>query len=398
MRVLTTVLVLMVTAAAAAGQGPSKEVFPSGAGLPFSAAVKADGLIYVAGMLATGANNQIVAGGIKAQTQQVLDNIAATLKTAGSSLSNAASVYVYLRNPADFAAMNEVYRTAWPKDPPARTTVVIAGLALPDALIEMSMVAVPSGAERVVVHPSGWMAASNPYSYGIKSGNTLFLAGLVSRNGKDNAMVSGDMATQTKTVLENAGAILTAAGMSYADVVSGRVFITDAAKFQDMNTVYRTYFPKDPPARATVQAALTAPELVVEITMVAVKNPSRTAITTPNADGSPGKPSPNLSSAIRVGRRLYVAGTLGNTPATKGDVKAQTAETLARIGRTLTAAGFDWSHVVDAIVYLPDMTRFEEMNAVYREVITKDFPARATVGVPLMSADGLVEIMVTAVK
>jgi 2-iminobutanoate/2-iminopropanoate deaminase len=132
--------------------------------------------------------------------------------------------------------------------------------------------------------------------------------------------------------------------------------------------------------------------------MVAVKDPSRTAITTPNADGSPGKPSPNLSSAIRVGRRLYVAGTLGNTPATKGGVNAQTAETLARIGRTLTAAGFDWSHVVDAIVYLPDMTRFEEMNAAYREAIAKDFPARATVGVPLMSADGLVEIMVTAVK
>jgi 2-iminobutanoate/2-iminopropanoate deaminase len=147
-----------------------------------------------------------------------------------------------------------------------------------------------------------------------------------------------------------------------------------------------------------VKAALTAPDLLVEITLVAVKDASRTAITTPNADGTPGKPNPNLSSAIRAGNRLYLAGMLGNTADTKGDVKAQTAETLARIGRTLKAAGYDWSHVVDGIVYLPQMSRFDEMNAAYREVFTKDFPARATVGTDLMGADGLVEIMFTAVK
>ncbi len=50
---------------------------------------------------------------------------APTLKTAGSSLANAASITVYLKNQSDFAAMNEVYRTYWTKDPPARTTVVV---------------------------------------------------------------------------------------------------------------------------------------------------------------------------------------------------------------------------------------------------------------------------------
>jgi enamine deaminase RidA (YjgF/YER057c/UK114 family) len=79
-------------------------------------------------------------------------------------------------------------------------------------------------------------------------------------------------------------------------------------------------------------------------------------------------------------------------------VKAQTTETLARIGRTLTAAGFEWKDVVDAVVYLPDMARFADMNLAYREVFTKDFPARATIGAGLMNPDGLVEIMFTAVK
>jgi len=186
--------------------------------------------------------------------------------------------------------------------------------------------------------------------------------------------------------------------MSYADVVSARVFLTDDSTFQAMNTAYRTYFPSSPPARATVKAGLTNPDYVVEIAMVAVKDAGRKAITTPNADGTAGTANPNLSAAIHVGNRLYVAGLTGNTATNKGDVKAQTAEVLARAGRTLKAAGFDWSDVVDGVVYLPDMGRFQDMNAAYREVLTKDFPARATVGTGLMGADAAVEIMFTAVK
>jgi enamine deaminase RidA (YjgF/YER057c/UK114 family) len=295
--------------------------------------------------------------------------------------------------------MNEVYSTHWTKDPPARTTVVVTQpLANPDGLVEISMVAVPNGGERVVIHPSDWIKSPSPYSYGIKSGNTLFLAGLVSRNGKDNTNVKGDVPTQTKTVLDNGAAILKEAGMSFADVVSSRIYLTDDTKFQDMNTAYRAYFPSNPPARATVKAGLTNPDYLVEITMVAVKDPSRKAITSPNADGTPGRPNPNLSSAIQVGRRLYLSGLLGNTDGNKGDVRAQTKETLVRAERTLKAAGYDWSHVVDGIVYLTDMSKFPDMNAAYREIFSKDFPARATVGTGLMGADGLVEIMFTAVK
>jgi len=255
-----------------------------------------------------------------------------------------------------------------------------------------------NGGERVVVHPRDWIKSPSPYSYGIKTGNTLFLAGLVSRNGKDNANVKGDITAQTKTVLDNGAAILKEAGMSFADVVSARVYLADDTTFQAMNAAYRTYFPSMPPARATVKTALVSPDYVVEITMVAVKDPGRKAITTPNADGSAGTGNPNLSSAIQVGNRLYVAGLTGNTATNKGDVKAQTAEVLARAGRTLKAAGFDWAHVVDGVVYLPDMTKFQDMNVAYREVFTKDFPARATVGTGLMGADAAVEIMFTAVR
>ncbi|MGD9904989.1 MAG: RidA family protein [Vicinamibacterales bacterium] len=355
---------------------------------PFSAATKADGLVYVAGTI-------VAEGDIRNQTRRVLESIDQTLQKAGSSLANAASVHVYLKNASDFAAMNEVYRTFWKADPPVRTTIV-ADFVVPNALIEIAMVAVPTGGPRQVVHPADWMKSPNPYSYGIKAGNTLFLAGLVARNGKDNSVVTGDMGVQTRAVLDNAGAILKAAGMGFEHVVSSRVFITDVAQFQAMNEVYRTVFTKDPPARATVVAPLMGGTSVVEITLTAVNAPKQT-FTTPAADGTPGKPSPILSSAVKVGNRLYVSGILGNTAATKGDMEGQTKEALARIGRTMQAAGFGWGDLADAIVYITDTAQFDAMNRGYRTMV-KELPARATVKTGLVNADGLVEIMFVAAK
>lgn len=365
-------------------------------GLPFSPAVQAGNLIYVSGTMATDAQGKLVPGDVRAQTKRTLQNIAQVLNAAGVGLDRAASVHVYLKNAADFEAMNEAYRSFWPKDPPVRTTVV-AGLVLPDALVEISLVALRKGAERKVILPAGWQRSPN-YSYGIQAGDTLFLAGLVARDNKTNTQITGDMAAQTKQVLDNAGAVLQAAGMTLADVVSSRVYITDVTKFQDMNAAYRGYFPKEPPARATVKAALMNAQYAVEITLLAVKSPDRQAILPLDENGQPTRPNPNLSAAIRVGNRLYLSGMLGNTAENRGNTKAQTERTLAALGRGLKAAGFDWQNVVEGLVYLTEVQNFSAMNEVYRPQFAKDFPARATVVTGLVNADGLVEIMLTAVK
>jgi len=380
--VLVTVAFLGVTV-----QG-QRQVFPGGGDLPFSAATKADGLIYVAGSISA-------TGDIKTQVKAVLDGIGQTLAKAGSSLSMAASVHVYVKNASDVAGMTEVWRQYWPKDAPARTTV-LSDFVVPGALVEISMVAIPTGGERVVITPAGWSTA-NPYSYAIRSGDTLFLAGMVSRGVKDNQPIEGDMTTQMNAIMGNAGELLKAAGFGFEHVVANRVYITDGAKFQEMNKAYVPHFPKDPPARATVIVGLPGPTYQVEVTMTANRRPKQ-AITTPAADGTPGKPSPTLSSAIKVGNRLYLSGLLGNTADNKGNMEAQTKELLARVGRTLTAGGFGWGDLVDGIVYVTDIANFAAMNTGYRSVIAKDFPARATVKAGLVGADGLVEIMFVASK
>jgi enamine deaminase RidA (YjgF/YER057c/UK114 family) len=390
MRILTAAALVVATTSAVIGQG--KQVITQGPdrNLPFSAAIKAGGFIYVSGTISD------QGGDIKAQTRWCLEDLDRTLKAAGSSLQNAASINVYLKNQGDFAAMNEVYQTFFTANPPARTTIV-ADLVLPEGVVEMSAVGIPNGAERVVIHPNDWITSPNPYSYGIKSGETLFLAGLIARNGKDNSVVQGDITVQLKTAMDNARQILESAGYSFSDVVSVKNYISDTSSFAEMNKAYQTYFPKDPPARATVVAPLTAPQYLYETQMVAVKG-TREAIIAPGADGKPGRPNPNLSSAIKVGDKLYVSGMLGNTADNKGDATAQTRELMTRVERTLKAAGFDWGHVVEGVVYITSVKNFAAMNAGYRSIFTKDFPARATVRTGLVAPDGLVEIMFTAVK
>jgi 2-iminobutanoate/2-iminopropanoate deaminase len=368
-------------------------------GLPalLAAAPPPERFLYLPGTGPTDASGRVVAGDIREQTARVLDNVAARLAAQGSRLERAAAVTVYLRRLADFAAMNEVYARYWPKDPPARTTIVI-DLVEPDALVEMSLVALPATADRRVVLPAGWVKPSSPYSYAIQSGDTLFLSGLLSRNGRDNSVVPGDMKAQTGQVLQNAAEVLNAAGMTMGDVVSARVYITDTAMFQDMNAAYRGAFPSSPPARATARAGLTAAPHLVEITLLAVRDANREAVTTPNPDGTPGTPSPVLSSAIHVGRQLFLSGMLGATDASRENAGAQAREALARLGLTLKKAGFSWRDVVDGVVYVPNAGDVPAVMRAWREVFDATMPRPTVVPAALVSPDGLVEIALTAAK
>ena len=94
-----------------------------------------------------------------------------------------------------------------------------------------------------------------PYSPGIiAEGRFLYVSGQSpSRDGK---LVLGTIEEETKLTLENIGAVLEAAGASFADVVRCGVFLTDLETFGAMNTVYETFFPEPRPARTTVGVAL----------------------------------------------------------------------------------------------------------------------------------------------
>jgi enamine deaminase RidA (YjgF/YER057c/UK114 family) len=329
----------------------------------------------------------------------VLAKLRTRLETAGSSLDRVVSTTVYLADPADFAAMNGLWAKHWPASPPARTTIV-AKLPMPGARIQVSAIAAARDTERAAVLPAGWPPPASPFSYAVRAGDTLFLSGLVPRRGADNAPVKGDIEAQTAAVLENAHAILAAEGMTLADVVSSRVFLTDGSAFDRMNATYRSKFPVGPPARATVVTPLVSPDFQIEITLVAVKGGGHTALVAPNADGSPGRANPNLSSAVRAGPRLFLSGMLGVVAGNAGDVAGQTTETLNRLERTMTAAGFSWQDVAESVIYVTDVSdTWAVLDVFAARVGRPTWMGAATVaGTGLVSPEGRVEIMLTASK
>jgi 2-iminobutanoate/2-iminopropanoate deaminase len=108
---------------------------------PYSQAILSDGLLFASGQVALDpATGAFTGGDVAAQTERVLLNLQAVLEQGGASLADVLRTTVYLRDMADFAAMNAVYAHFFPGAPPARSTVAVAGLPK-DARVEIDAIA-----------------------------------------------------------------------------------------------------------------------------------------------------------------------------------------------------------------------------------------------------------------
>lgn len=111
--------------------------------------------------------------------------------------------------------------------------------------------------------------AIGPYSQAVIHGDLVFLSGQIPLDPATNELVTGDIAAQTRRVLDNMRSVLEAAGSSLAGVLRTTVFLKDMSEFAAMNAVYAEYFTGDPPARSTVQAARLPRDVNVEIDAIA---------------------------------------------------------------------------------------------------------------------------------
>lgn len=108
---------------------------------PYEQAIRVDGFVYTAGQVPIEPKTgELVAGGITQQTRRVLENLKAVLEASGSTLDRVVKATVFLKNMADFPAMNEVYGEYFGDAKPARSTVAVAELPK-GALVEIDLVA-----------------------------------------------------------------------------------------------------------------------------------------------------------------------------------------------------------------------------------------------------------------
>ncbi len=123
---------------------------------------------------------------------------------------------------------------------------------------------------RQVVKTGKAPEAIGPYSQAIKAGGFVFVSGQIPIDPETGQFVSGGIAEQTRQVMNNLAAVLTAAGSDLQLVVKTSVFLADMEEFAAMNEVYGKFFSDEPPARATVQAVRLPRDARVEIEAVAL--------------------------------------------------------------------------------------------------------------------------------
>jgi 2-iminobutanoate/2-iminopropanoate deaminase len=110
-----------------------------------------------------------------------------------------------------------------------------------------------------------------PYSQAVEMGGLLFVSGQIAIDAASGNLLTQDIGTETKMVMENMGSILKEGGYSFENILKCSIFLSDMTLFAEMNRVYGEYFSQSPPARETI-AVLGLPKGVnVEISCIAMK-------------------------------------------------------------------------------------------------------------------------------
>ncbi len=354
--------------------------------LPATISAQTPELVYLSNVTATSRDGAALTT-VEEQTAAALDALGEQLGARGLGYENVVAMNVFLRDTRHFAAMNGIYRGYFANDPPTRATVR-ADLTDRDALIQISAVATPD--ETTIVSPSGLQSPALPYSWGIRAGDVLFIAGATSRDPETYQPVGGDVQTQTRRVFGNIGMVLEEAGMGYGDLVACKVFLDDVRLWGDMNTAYAEFVTADdPPARAAVRGGLMNPAFLVEIQCVAEQSDERRVVL---REGQRRGRSP-LSPAIATGERVWLSGMLARGEDARGEAR----NTLANLGATLEAAGLGFGDVEDVWVYLTDVRDAGAVQEVLADVMPDGAPVPTVAGLPLVGRLG-VEIQMTAVQ
>ena len=121
-----------------------------------------------------------------------------------------------------------------------------------------------------IISTSEAPGAIGPYSQAVRSGSFLFCSGQIPLDPKSGQIVPGDIAAQTRRVLDNIAAILKAEGLTFDNVVKTTIFLTNLGDFQTVNEIYGSCFKQNPPARSTVQVAALPKDANVEIEVIAM--------------------------------------------------------------------------------------------------------------------------------
>jgi enamine deaminase RidA (YjgF/YER057c/UK114 family) len=369
-----------------------------------SEAVRAGPFIFTSAKLATDWRSGIAAearvnpeqpyfgDAAELQTDYIMRSLIRTLHQAGSSLDRVVKAHVFLREGSDFGGFDRVWKRYF-SAPPARTTVGAAGLLLPDARLEIAVIAlaVDTGLERKAASSDGPRPLTKKVE-AMRGGDLVFTSGQLAHNAVNGVAPDAigpdggvDLAKQTTYTLNNLIGSLKAAGANADQVVKCQALLSNASDERTYLGAWHETFSNRPALSVLGVGSLLVGGTVLEIDLTAyVGNELRL----------PAKVGHRGPEAIGCGDIVFSAGVFAGFdtgelppecrvhpayPHYSSPIRLQTAWVLKRLDEALRSVGSDLAHVAKAQVFLTNLEDFAQFDEVWRDHFPIP-PARSVVG------------------
>ncbi len=336
----------------------------------YSPALLASGTLYLSGQGGSAAKD------FADQMGQAMGNVQTVLHSAGMNFGNVVWMNIYLTDPHDLAAMDDVYWKMIGSSPPARTVLTVAALPQGEK-VEINCIAVADAGQRKAIWPGGWPRGPRMDPPAILAGEILYLS---AQGGEEplTGKLQSDFSAETKQALENVSTVLKAAQMSMKNVLWVNPYMSVGGQYDVMGKVYKTYFEfGNTPGRGTIQVVgLPKGEHMVFSCIAGADLSKRKAVRPRNMP-----PSPTASPGILYGDTLYLSAKDGFIPG-QGMVTPlfdlQLRQSMRNLLDGLEEVDMDFSNVVFSTVYLREIKDDTQMNPLYGKFFKPPYPARTT--------------------
>lgn len=366
-------------------------------------------------------SGKLVAGGIKEQTRQCLENIKAIIESIGHVMDDVVKVTVFLRDISDSDAVNEVYGTFFPGYAPTRTIVAVAGLPM-DASVQIEALVTngegtipnaPQAGDLVKVASDTANAPRGALStQSVAFSHYNNLSAQLPIDPESGQVVSGGIRAQTRQCLKNIKAVLVSIDVPFDDIVKVNIYLTNPSDLVTVDEVYTTFFPDSAiaravgymPARTVVVASALPMGALVQIEAVvshgdgtppqAVEDRHGIVIRATNTEKAPK--SSLATQIVAFSHYAHISAQLPLDPETgevvTGGVKEQAGRCFRNVKAIVESVGHPLDDVVKVNVFLKDIGDIKAVDEVYSEFFPAGVPARRVVGVSALPDGALIAI------
>jgi len=322
-----------------------KPIFPAQGAKPigpYNPGVSTDDYVYVSGQGARDAAGKLPAT-IEEQTRQCLNNVKDILAAAGLTPEHVVWSQVFLKNIKDHQAMNKVYSSFFPKDPPARSVIAVS--AMPgDTPVEIAVVAVRDLKQKKVITVA---SPAEPASNAIQSGDRVYLSGVLGLDAK--SVVPKEPRAQVQALVTQMRSVLSKAGLELRNMAYAHVYVDPAMPMKVLGDLLTEVLPSET-ALSVIQTTALPHGAHVEISGIASKAAKRQGDCTTISD------------------TFYCAGVGGTIE-----------QALNRVKNNMALSNLTAARVVATNIFLDEITHFDAMNKIYAGFFGSWFPTRVTV-------------------